>query len=110
VKLSELDKTKLPVKVVANNSSNKIYTLKFLDADHAVLSDENGSVNFFSPNVDHWSLYEEPKPKYALYAYKLKSMSYWIPSGIFFKDDAEAVEVFGEHCQLKRLMYSEVEL
>ena len=90
MKLSEIDKSKLPIKVVSDIIGD-VFTVIFMNDEHALLTDNLGTPGGYHVDRDMWSPYQEPKTKVALYAYKLKSQTYWMQSHVYFTDDEDAI-------------------
>lgn len=111
MKLSEIDKSKLPVKVVSN-TSGEIFRVAFVDDEYALVYNSHSKPCAFLIDDDCWSLCEEPKQKVALYMYKHKLSKCWSQTAGFYKDEAEARKNFTLHadCEVRRLMWSEVEV
>jgi len=109
MKLSELDKSKLPIKVQQSNGT--VWKVVFVGLTYTICRSPKEEV-WFASNSDHWSLYEEPKPKYALYAYKKKTDKRWIVRDYMYEDDNDFKTVLelDDKYEFKRLMWSEVEL
>jgi hypothetical protein len=109
MKLSEIDKSKLPVKVISNITKG-IFAVTFIGDEHALIYNNNGEPHAYRVNADIWSPCETPKTKVALYMYKLKTHTYWMHSPVYFTDDEDAKVSLGKDCELKRIMWSEVEV
>jgi DNA-binding GntR family transcriptional regulator len=113
MKLSELDKSTLPVKVVSNITKG-IFTVFFIGDQHALIYNALGEAHAYriDADIDEWSLCETPKQKVALYAYKHKDDTRWTLRDIFFKDDKDFK--YSLYChegtEYKRLLWSETEI
>lgn len=109
MKLSEIDKSKLPVKITRGGL---IYTVKYVGDYYAVLNNELGAEITFDASCDIWSPYQEQKPKRALYAYKTKRGDEWAVSSFFYKSDKEFIDYMSdvEEFECQRLLWSEVEV
>lgn len=113
MKLSEIDKNKLPIKVVCTDGDEPtVFTIKYLSDYLAVLEFDNGYETPAPIHLDIWSLHEEPKTKVALYMYKHEGDTRWTLRDIFFKDDKDFKysRLCHEGTEFKRLVWSEIEI
>ncbi len=114
MKLSELDKSKLPVKVM-NATTGQIYNILYVGELFAfcnVMRQEDVCETKVSIDSDNWSLLEQPKTKVALYMFKRIDMPRWFLTELFHKDDdafKTALHI-PPNVEYKRLMWSEVEV
>lgn len=111
MQLNELDKSKLPVKVVSGVSGN-VYNIKYIGKQHILAEDEDGKEYFLTFESDRWSPYQEPKIKVALYAFKPKHARRWFLTENFYANDEDYLNsiLFDPSIEFKRLMWSEMEV
>ena len=113
MKLSEIDKSKLPVKVVSTDDDDPtVFTIKYLSHYLAVLEFGNGYETQAPIHLDIWSLYEEPKQKVALYRFKGQMTGQWNITTVYCLNDEDFKN---EHPHIaytafERVLWSEVEV
>lgn len=111
MKLSEIDKSERPVKVVSK-VTGEIFKVTCMDDKYALVYDDKSEPHIYRSDADLWSPYQEQKPKRALYAYKTKRGDEWAVSSFFYKSDKEFIDYMSdvEEFECQRLLWSEVEV
>lgn len=109
MKLSEIDKSKLPIKIMRGGL---LYTVKYIGDYYAILTNDLGAEITFDISYDIWSPYQEPKPKVALYRYKGKTTNKWYPTDVYCLDDDDFKNQHRHmaYTEFERLIWSEVEV